>query len=300
MEKQKLNKENNIFLKNKKLKVILPLSISFGLVFIIAFISLTYSWIFSTYFSDIVGINLSLIESQGLVMIMNGEVTQSIDINAYLGGSLSTFALNEVSSSNGRDMFLRDVSTYYIDEDNIYENIDVARDNTGIIKFREATSNDYNNSFIYFNFTLESTGDNRYLIFDSNNSFIKDDNFNSIYPIRVSMTFVDGESVATQILGNRQEYLGNYYTEAVSSIDNDTKVGYTTDQNVESFEAFNGYFGGVFDADKTLYYLEEGVQIGVIVRIWLEGGDPLCVDSMGGSSLNIALRFDSIAESEVI
>ena len=298
-QNNELNKTESIFLRDKKAKKFLPLGFSFILIFVLSFSSIAYAWVFSTYFSDIVGIDISLVESQGLVMMLNGEVTEAIDINAYLGGTLSTFALNEVSSANGRNIFLRDVSTYFLDEYHLYDEIPVARDQTGIIKFKEATINDYNNSFIYFNFTLESTGDNRYLVFDSNNSFIKDSSYQPIYPIRVSMTFIEGTTTTTKIIGNRQEYLGNYTTEAVESIDEDTKVGYTGGQDVGSFESYTGYHESVFDPTKTLYYLPQDVQVSVIVRIWLEGGDPLCVDGLGGSSLNIALRFDNISESEV-
>ena len=197
-------------------------------------------------------------------------------------------------------MFLRDSGAYFYDEFNIYDGIDVARDDTGIIRFRAAGSEDNNVSMIYFNFILESTGDNRYLFFDSVNSFIKDIDENLIEPIRVSLTFTEGTNVDTIIIGNRQEYTGNYYTDAVSNIDSTTKVGYTTTQNVSSFEGYNGYNNSVFDANKTLYYLEQGVQIGVVVRMWLEGGDPMCTNTISGSTVDISLRFDNIEESEVI
>ncbi|MGD9901243.1 MAG: hypothetical protein AB7S44_01755 [Spirochaetales bacterium] len=282
------------------LKSNVSLLISLTLILVVGIISVSYAWVFSTEFSDITGVNIVLGESQGLVMTVNGNVSESININNYLGASFSTFSLKEASSSDGRDLFLRDSGTYYVDEENIYEGIDVASDEIGIIQFRDADLSDRNVSFIYFDLTLESTGDNRYLIFDDTNSYIKDISNNLINPVRVSLTFVEGESTTTKIIGNRQEYYGNYYTEAVSNIDSITKVGYTTDQDVETFAGYNGYEDSVFSASHTLYYLTNGVQIHVVVRIWLEGGDPLCTNSIAGSLLNIALQFDNIAESEVI
>lgn len=289
--------KNNI--KKQNLKVILPLSISLFLALIITFVTITYAWIFSTYFSDIRGINITLSDTQGLIMILNGEISQTIDINNYLGESFDTFSLKEASTSNGRDLFLRNMSTYYQDDEGIYDSVNVARDDIGIIRFRPAVVSDRNNSFIYFNFTLQAAGTSRYLIFNSADSFIKDSLNQPMIPIRVSLTFDDGNNVATRIIGNRQEYLGNYHTQAVGSIDGSTEVGYTTNQNVSSFVGYNGYTAGVFDVNKTLFYLEENVNVNVTVRIWLEGGDPLCRDEIAGSSLDVSIKFDNIDESEV-
>lgn len=103
----------------------------------------------------------------------------------------------------------------------------------------------------------------------------------------------------TRVVGNRQEYIGNYHTQAVENIDSETKVGYVTNQNVNSFAGYNGYNNGVFDENKTLYFLQQDLNTSVVVRIWLEGGDPLCDDEISSSTLNIGLQFDNIEESEV-
>jgi hypothetical protein len=301
-----MENEHKVMLKNMKpnhkinIRGLLPISISLMLALMITFSTITYAWIFSTQFSDITGINVLLGESQGLIMAINGNVSQSISINDYLGASFSAFSLKEASSSNGRDLFLRDSGMYYSDTENIYENISVARDEIGIIQFREAEITDQNTGFIYFNLTLQALGDNRYLIFNALDSYIEDTNDQAIEPIRVSLTFIDGENVETKIIGNRQEYYGNYSTESVDSIDSITKVGYNGTQDVETFSGYTGYNGEVFDEDRTLYCLQDGVVIQLVIRIWLEGGDPLCTDSIAGSLLNIVLKFDNIAESEVV
>jgi|GEM_PF-6739617 hypothetical protein len=296
MEKAKTNKSKIIASSKKKKMKILFLSIAFLHLFLIAFVSVTYSWIFSTYFSDISGVNISLADSQGLVMFLDGNVTETIDINSYLGSSFSSFTLNEASSSNGQDLYLRDAGGYYIDDSNLYDSINVAEDNTGILQLRKASADDHNNSFIYFNLALESIGDNRYLFFDSLNCFIKDTSGVAINPIRVSLTFVEGENDSTFIIGNRQEFQGNYFTNAVSHIDSNTKVGFTTSQEVTSFGAYNGYSSGVFDSSKTLYNLQQNVRTSLIVKIWLEGGDPQTTDQIAGSSLDVSLKFDSLAQ----
>lgn len=299
MQKTKLNQDSKK-LKKSNFKTVFSLSISFALILLLGLVSFTYSWVFATDFSDITGMNISLAESQGLVMSLDGQVAHSIDINAYLAGSLSTFALKEASSTNGRDLFLRDEGMYFNDVEGIYDGVNVARDDVGIIQFRQASMGDRNTSFIYFNLNLEATGDNRYLIFDSANCYIEDISNQPVEPIRVSLTFVEGENINTYIIGNRQEYLGNYHTEAVTSIYAEDKVGYTSNQDVSFFSAYNGYTSSVFDSNKTLYYLEENTSINMIVRIWLEGGDPLCTNYIAGTELNVSLAFDNIAESEVV
>lgn len=300
MEKEKkVTKEN--FYKNPKSNILFFVGISFALIFVIAFVSITYAWVFSTQFSDISGVNIILGESQGLVMTINGNVSESININNYLGAAFSTFSLKEASSSNGRNLYLRDLNMYYDDVENIYENVtNISRDNIGILQLREAQIEDQNVSFIYFNLTLESVGDNRYLIFDDINSYIKDINNQPLDAVRASLTFIDGEYTETKIIGNRQEYATNYFTEAVYDVDSTTKVGYTTDQNVDTFSGYTGYTGTVFDSSKTLYYLESGQRINLVIRIWLEGGDPDCTNAIAGTFLNVSLYFDNIAESEVI
>ena len=297
MEKEKRVTQENLY--QAKRNMLLTVGMSIVLIFVIAFASITYAWVFSSEFSDINGVNIVLGESQGLVMTINGNVSESININNYLGASFSTFSLKEASSQNGRDLFLRDSGMYYNDTENIYENVEVARDNVGIIQFREAQMEDRNTGFLYFNFTLESVGDNRYLIFDAENSFIKDIANNALEPVRVSITFTEGSTTQTKIIGTRQEYSENYYTGAINSIDSTTKVGYAANQNVDTFYGYTGYSGENLDPTKTLYYLPEGLQINVVIRIWLEGGDPLCTNAIAGTLLNIALMFDNIAESEV-
>ncbi len=297
--KMKDSQTKTIHRNNRKFKVTFSLSVSFVLIFMIGFVSLTYAWIFETDFSGIGGMNISLSESQGLVMTLDGNVTQSIDINSYLAGSFTTFDLKEASSSNGIDLFLRNEGMYYDDSAGIYDAIDVAEDNVGIIQFRDAIIADYNESFIYFDLKLLATGDNRYLIFDSDNCYIQDTDTNDVEPIRISLTFVEGETTVTHIFGNRQEYLGNYSTGAVSSIDGTTEVGYTTDQGVNAFADYNGYTSSVFDSDKTLYHLQEDTPTDLYIRIWLEGGDPLCTNTIAGSELNIELLFDNLSDAEV-
>ena len=298
MEIKRLNEKIELGPKAKT-RAMLSLGISFALIFAISLISLTYSWVFATDFSDIKGVNIKLADSQGLIMSLNGQVTQSIDINSYLGGSFNTFSLKEASSNNGSDLFLRDSGMYYNDVAGIYDAIDVAEDEVGIIQFREAVEADYNESFIYFNIRLEATGDSRYLFFDAVNSYIKDTDENLIEPIRISFSFIENETTETKIIGNRQEYLGNYSTGAISSVDGVTSVGYTTTQDVESFAGYDGYTAAVFDEAKTLYHLTQGSVVDLVIRIWMEGGDPLCVNSIGGSTLDISLVFDNVSDSEV-
>lgn len=293
----RLNKQLN---KNIRTNVLISISISVALIFMIAFASVTYAWIFSSQFSGIAGVNIELGKSQGLVMTINGNVQEVISINTFLGDSFSTFLLKETSSQNGRNLYLRDSGMYYDDAENLYDNIDIGRDGVGIIQFREAEIADHNTSFLYFNLLLEATGQNRYLVFNAEESYIKDIEGNPLYPIRISLTFVSGQTTHTKIIGNRQEYYGNYYTKAISSIDSVTKVGYNANQDVETFNGYTGYEAGVFDETKTLYHFEENEPVSVIVRIWLEGGDPLCTNSIAGSSLDISLLFDNIGESEVI
>lgn len=300
MIRQKQNgNELNIANKSKKGFQGFSLAISFLLIFMLAAATITYSWVFTTQFSDITGVNIVLGESQGLVMTINGNVEESISINNYLGASFSTFSLKEASSANGTDLYLRDSGTYYIDTEGIYDAINVAEDSIGIIQFREAALEDQNDSFIYFYLTLESSGDNRYLIFDDVNSYIEDTGVD-VNPIRVSLSFDDGTTTTTKIIGNRQEYTGNYSSSPISSVDSITKVGYEGTHDVESFAGYTGYDGPTFDSNRTLYHLQNGVQTDVIVRIWLEGGDPLCTNSIAGSLLDISLQFDNIADSEVV
>lgn len=291
--------KNDKLRKNLNTNILLSVGISFMLIITIAFATITYAWVFSSEFYGISGVNIELGKSQGLVMIINGNVLETININTYLGGSFSTFSLKEASSDNGRDLHLRDSGMYYDDEENIYDNVDIARDGVGIIQFREANASDHNVSFLYFNLLLEATGQNRYLVFNADESYIKDIEGNLLYPIRISLTFVEGENIDTKIIGNRQEYVGNYHTKPVGEIDSVTKVGYNSTQNVETFNGYTGYENGEFNPEKTLYHFQENVPVNVIVRIWLEGGDPLCTNSIAGSFLNISLLFDNIAEEEV-
>lgn len=287
-------------IKKINVKALIALNLSLFLFLIIVLLSFAYSWIFKTYFSNIQGINIGLVESQGLIMYIDGTSTEAIDINTYLGETFSTFTLKEASSHNGRDIFLRESGDYYWG-DNTYDGFDVARDNTGIIKLKPAVEQDHNVNFLYFSFVLQASGENRYLVFDDEKSFIKNEEGNPNYPVRVSITFGDTFDGNTVIVGNRTEFNGNFGTKSVEYIDPDTKVGITSGQTSGTFSDYSGYDEhSVFNPSRTLYYLEETTPINVTVRIWLEGGDLLCVDDIAATLLDISLHFDNIAESEVL
>lgn len=141
----------------------------------------------------------------------------------------------------------------------------------------------------------------KYLVFDDSKSYIKGEDGQLNYAIRVSLTFGDSAEGQTKIIGNRSEFNGNFGTKAVEYVDPDTKVGITRGQSSGTFASYSGYDeNSNFNLARTLYYLEENKPINVTVRIWLEGGDVLCTDEIAASLLDISLFFDNIAESEVI
>ncbi len=52
----------------------------------------------------------------------------------------------------------------------------------------------------------------------------------------------------------------------------------------------------VYNNINTLYFLREGVDTPVVVRIWLEGTDPRCTNELKGSEYEIALRFEGTTQ----
>lgn len=284
--------------KVAKVKGLISLAFIFLLLVIIIMLPITYGWIFSTFFTDISGVNIGITESQGLIMQLDGNVASNIDINSYLGDAFNEFSLREASSVNGEDLFIRDLSGYYNGIDDIYQNANVARDpsNDEIMKFRKADDSDYNKTFIYFEFTLLAVDNDRYLIFNLPDCYIDGKNPNASSAIRVSLHLHDDEKEITHIVGKRAEYVGNYETKAIKNIDSNTQVGFESNQEVKTFEELSGYTADVFDSTKTLFYLKKDKPAQVTVRIWLEGGDPNCVDSISSSRLDLSLNFDSITK----
>jgi len=52
----------------------------------------------------------------------------------------------------------------------------------------------------------------------------------------------------------------------------------------------------VYNTENTLFFLPEGVDVPVVVRVWLEGTDERCTNELKGSEYEIALRFEGTTQ----
>ena len=260
-----------------------------------------YAWIEGGMSPQLTASQVKIVNSPGITMLLNGDPTNTININDFINDHEGGFSLAEASSPDGRQLFIRDDTFNPTDDDTI-------------IFVRDAESYDQGTTYISFNFTMRAdfdsneagtTGATRAVWLDPTKCFIRDADGEAIIPIRISVTYsVDGGELHTVILGEDWPegtrpatnpvigyypgtYDNHYYHEAMTN---------NTVQNVESFST---YAPGL---NTELFSLGEGVEATMTINIWLEGADPLCVDEpeigpmIAGGVFDLSLYFTTISE----
>lgn len=258
---------------------------------IVLLLIVSYAWFVDRSNPSIEESNIRVTSAEGLYIKLqpDSEARTSINLNQIVS-QFSTFELKQVSSANATDFYYVDFGQGLTEGDPKF--VKIVPDINGQINYSYYGYIDYD-----FYLQTEDFGKYVYLHKDTLLSGVADE------AMRVALTIDDGVTETIHIFGDIAEngITDPYVTEAAVA------EGYFTFGNIDPLltgpqivKTFSYYDGGrgTSDSDplnksKVLYTMAPNSQIRVNVKIWLEGGDPDCDNSIASSFLDLRIKFGS-------
>lgn len=273
-------------MKDKNKKTILIIIVILFMSFIIT--TASYAWFADRSNPSLMGDDMKVAAADGLVIILEPDSAgQSlVNINNLIN-DVDEFVLKQVSSA--------DANTFYtIDFGN-----GLALSNPEFVAV-DTTSDMVTKGYVDFDFFL-ATEDYPKHVYIHKDSYITGVGANAI---RLSITLTDtSDNTQTIIFGTEEEngITADYTTKAVIQTGTFTygsiPEGFVTNQLVRKFDYRNGGRGlndeDPIDLDKTLVDIPAASMVPVNVKIWLEGGDEDCDNTIASTFVDILLKFGS-------
>lgn len=258
---------------------------------IVLFVTITFSWMMSSFTSSITNNNYITIDADAGLQMNYGEEQNpdgSININKALREG---FKLHECSSTDGRNIFFPTYE-YSANGDKNFVNNVVTSD----LVFREATANDKNTKYISVDFTLASKEETD--VWLSPLSYIKcDSSTKTANAIRIAFVdkSVDGGSIVFDNTADTNYKKSNYAVSAISTQGNPTTKG-VTPNTINEYTFGNG--NGTDGKDLVLFHIDPGETLRASMIVWLEGTDPDCTNEvLDIQDLEIYIKFTTSYES---
>lgn len=308
-------------MKKKKNKSKITL-ISLSIIWIFSLCAAaTYAWVARSWTPTLEYGEINIATSGAIVIQIDDKdgVTgayNEINLNDLM--DVHSFALKQVSSSNGRNFLGADFNPVLSGKSPIYST-DVSgkyietKFNLVAQKYNSDELTNIKNVFIHPDSKLTYNPLTTYEEDPETGSVvaIEDDSFNVEKAIRVSID-VQGIENPFIFCADRDDldakdgiFDGLYAVDTSefgikNSENKDIFVDYNTDDeklNSKVLSSQQCYSFSFFDGSsptKTLFQINEKVPLRVTVRIWLEGCDPYCVDEIAGKSFSLLLKFDCV------
>lgn len=258
---------------------------------IVLFVTITFSWMMSSFTSSITNNDYITIDADAGLQMNYGEEQNpdgSININKALREG---FKLHECSSTDGRNIFFPTYE-YSANGDKNFVNNVVTSD----LVFREATANDKNTKYISVDFTLASKEETD--VWLSPLSYIKcDSSTKTANAIRIAFVdkSVDGGSIVFDNTADTNYKKSNYAVSAISTIGTPTTRG-VTPNTINEYTFGNG--NGTDGKDLVLFHIDPGETLRASMIVWLEGTDPDCTNEvLDIQDLEIYIKFTTSYES---
>ena len=299
------------------------LSIFLAVWLCVMLVAFTYTWVSRNWTPSIQMDDVNVQSSGALVISLLGDHTDAnskVILNDVVGlGVNKSFTFRQVSSQDGINFFWKDFTPT------------VDGVSPAILKKIDTNNNDpHMNDYVDVRFCLKLDGtlEEPKYVFIHPDSFIKYDNLNQSADlekaIRISLTYektkesdagviIEENTVILANLGSEEANKGVLTTEytgvmvdANGKMDNDpTSVGYQTVYGLQYFDCGRPVFdfsdpngdGNYYfttNGERALFKLAPGELIWIDMRIWLEGEDLNCNESIAGESFDLFLKFDSV------
>jgi hypothetical protein len=258
---------------------------------IVLLLIVSYAWFVDRSNPSIEESNIRVTSAEGLYIKLqpDSEARTSINLNQIVS-QFSTFELKQVSSADAIDFYYVDFGQGLTEGDPRF--VKIVPDINGQVNYTFYGYIDYD-----FYLQTEDFGKHVYLHRDTFLSGVADE------AMRIALTIDDGTTETIHIFGDLAEngITDPFVTEAA------VDEGYFTFGNIDplltgpqivkTFDYFDGGRGAsdsdALNQSKVLYSMEPNSQIRVNVKIWLEGGDPDCDNSIASSYLDLRIKFGS-------
>lgn len=271
---------------HKNLKLIVKI---FTFVSLIVLLSLTsYAWFADRSNPTINGSNIQVSAADGLVIKLSPDSISrtTVDLNQVIS-DYDAFELRQVSSSDGNNF-------YYID---FGEGLSMS--SPKFVKIND-TNNARSYGYVDYDFYLETEEYAKY-VYLHRDSYLDGVASNSLR-IAITVTNSNGEEITTIIGDTAENGITNpFITEAVSG-EGEFEYGnidssLISHQIVKTFSDINGGRGSddttPIDTSKILTKIPALTCVKVNVKIWLEGGDVDCNNTIASTLINLLIKFGS-------
>ena len=306
--------------KKKWLRIIRPIALCLALVFLLS--CATYAWMKRDWHATIKQSNVQIVAGASLTFYFGDENLEEATVNDLLG--MNEFVFKSVSNFSGysEDFFALNYLGG-LNNDTLkklrLEDLTQAEKNSSLDPYT-VLGKKY--GYIDFTFTVGSDDQNtKDIYFDSSSkidpSTSAEDDRQAVKAIRMSLSVYDGDVEEAHYLFLRQD-LREANEAGHKGINNEKVAGYGYLADNERLYDDSGnrvvtiphpnQAEGIFlvkthsdtkdfttwaTNQTTLFTLAKGEQKTLKLRIWLEGEDDNCVDSIAGSELDILLKFSA-------
>lgn len=284
-----LKKEKNI--ENKEEKIIdrkILIKIMLLLSTIVLGIVSSYSWFADTSNPTVTGSQVRVTAADGLVIKLtpDSEARSSVSINNIFT-NFDEFELKQVSSVDAENFFKIDFGQ------------GLASGNPEFVKLDSENIDMMDYGYINYTFYLQTEEYAKHVYIHKDTQITGA----AINAIRYSLKVKDNENnETTVIIGSKEENAAvGYETKAVikeGKFDySDIDPSLVTDQLVRTKESRDGGRTtddtAEIDLNKVLVTIPANTQVEINLKIWLEGGDPDCDNSLSSTMLDVFLKFGS-------
>ena len=258
------------------------------------FVMGSFAWFAESSTPSIEENEIRVTSAEGLYIKLDpdSEARTTINLNQIVS-HFGDFELKQVSSANAIDFYTIDFGQGLSQGNPEFVSVNYTDGGASSSEMLE-------NGFIYYDFYLqtEEFGKHVYLHKDTFFTGPAED------AIRVAITFEDeNENEQIYIFGNNREngITHPFTTEAVidegSFVFNNIDPSLIGNQIVYTFDQYDGGRGvsdsDPLDNDKILFSIPSNQLARVNVKIWLEGGDEACDNSISSTLLDLRLKFGS-------
>lgn len=277
-----------------KTKVVMSVVTSVWLCLLL--VVFTFTWVMRNSTPSFQQDDLKISTAGALVIGLKGDDnTDVVNINNVVG--IGDFVFKQVSSQNGKNFLWLDFNPTLAGNPAVYKDVT-----------EKQKANYIDTEFaIILDETLKEA---RYVYLHPDCSLTDNTDIDVAKAMRISLSYdvpLDDGSTEnrTYIFGNMpegsegaDENLDTYAVLPDAANKNQGNVSAVGQQRVYSFSKFGGYNGTEPDTDKCLFKIEPGEMKWIKMRIWLEGADEKCVETIAGQTFDMVLKFDSVVIPE--
>lgn len=254
------------------------------------FLYQTYAWFSDKTNPSINQNDIKVTSAEGLVIKLSpdSEARTSVGLNEILS-DYDNFALKQMSSVDAKTFYTINFGAGLAHS--APEFIEVPIQENGLINMEE-------NGIIDYNFYLETEEQAKHIYLHKDTSFIGI----ASSAIRLAITIKDANDEKVYIFGeNSENTIDGYTTKAIIKTGkftyNNIDSSFTSNQNVNSYEDYNGGRGtddnDPIDLTKVLFTMEANSMKTINLKIWLEGGDIDCDTSISNTTIDALIKFGS-------